>query len=521
MLFHFLIWILLGSCKGLQHEENCRQVEINPSIEDHTLVGHVFKSLLIQDSSACEVNCFTKDDCVSFNVKPLQDDKHFCELSNSSDVVHPEDLKDEQGTVYTSFKNPCSSNPCPAIERCQTGFTSKGYRCVCTNGKMGEDCTEGPPFVHVVPDKIETEERSDVIMMCNVTGNPTPDLITWSKSQGSLPDSRSIVNEGNLTMLNVTTDDSGSYVCTATNIWGTKSTSVQLRVYTALKFITRPPSSMIVKADETISLSCSASSDLQPTISWMFNGSNTLPQGASIDVSNDLIVLSANFTHGGTYTCSATNSLSSLQANVIVYVKYPETCSIVKANISAVSGDYVIDPDGVQGEAPFTVYCDMIGQGGIGVTVVSHDSENRTHVIGFENPGSYSRDIQYIGSSLSQLKGLTETSMYCQQFIKYECMASKLTPNDMGYWVSGDGEKMTYRGGATYGNRCACGMTNSCANPNRPCNCDKNDYTWREDNVLLTNKTHLPVSQLKFGDTGHDGEEGYHTLGKLECNGIN
>ncbi|XP_078373690.1 uncharacterized protein LOC144657247 isoform X3 [Oculina patagonica] len=520
MSFLFLAWFLIGTCEGVLSEEDCRQVEINPSIEDHTFVGHVFKSILIQDSSACQVNCFIEDDCVSFNVKQLQDGKYLCELNNCSDAVHPEDLKDKQGTVYTSFKNPCSSNPCPVIKRCQAGFSIKGYRCVCINGKMGEDCTEEPPVVQVVPDKIAIEERSDVIMMCNVTGNPTPNL-TWKKSRGGLPDSRSIVNEGNLTILNVTTDDSGSYVCTATSNMGTMSASVQLRVHTALNFITRPPSSVIVYTGKTLKLTCSASSDLQPTVSWMFHGAPSLPQGAVTDASNDMVVLSANVTHSGTYTCIATNSLSSLQANVIVLVKYPETCSIVKANISDVSGDYVIDPDGVQGEAPFTVYCDMIGQGGIGVTVVSHNSENRSHVKGHEGPGSYKRDIHYIGSSLSQLKELTEVSKNCQQFIKFECRSALLSKNDHGYWLSRDGVKMTYWGGATFGNRCACGMNNSCADPTWPCNCDKNDYTWREDSGLLANKSHLPVSQLRFGDTGHAGEEGYHTLGKLECYGMN
>ena len=140
---------------------------------------------------------------------------------------------------------------------------------------------------------------------------------------------------------------------------------------------------------------------------------------AAIDASNNLTIPDAILVHGGTYTCSATNSLSSLQADVTVYVRFPKTCSRVKAHISDVSGDYVIDPDGLQGEAPFTVYCDMIGQGGVGVTVVSHNSESRTHVNGFESYASYSRDIQYIGSSLSQLTGLTEVSQYCQQFIKY------------------------------------------------------------------------------------------------------
>ena len=29
-----------------------------------------------------------------------------------------------------------------------------------------------------------------------------------------------------------------------------------------------------------------------------------------------------------------------------------------------------------------------------------------------------------------------------------------------------------------------------------------NDYVWRENRELLTNKTELPVIQLRFGDTG-------------------
>ena len=47
-------------------------------------------------------------------------------------------------------------------------------------------------------------------------------------------------------------------------------------------------------------------------------------------------------------------------------------------------------------------------------------------------------------------------------------------------------------------------MNNTCANPNRDCNCDKNDNEWREDSGLLTDKTKLPVIQLRFGDTGDD-----------------
>ena len=172
----------------------------------------------------------------------------------------------------------------------------------------------------------------------------------------------------------------------------------------------------------------------------------------------------------------------------------------------------------------YDVICDMTDKNGVGVAVISHDSENRTLVKGYERKGTYSRDIHYTGASLSQLASLTRVSLRCEQFIKYECFHSTLLNSDrngaFGWWVSRDGDKMTYWGGATENGKCACGMNNTCANPDRGCNCDNNDNEWREDSGFLTNKTKLPVKQLRFGDTGNKREQGYHTLGKLKCYGI-
>ena len=47
---------------------------------------------------------------------------------------------------------------------------------------------------------------------------------------------------------------------------------------------------------------------------------------------------------------------------------------------AAESGNYDIDPDREGGLAPFTVYCDMTEKNGVGVTVISHDSESTTKV---------------------------------------------------------------------------------------------------------------------------------------------
>ena len=107
----------------------------------------------------------------------------------------------------------------------------------------------------------------------------------------------------------------------------------------------------------------------------------------------------------------------------------------------------------------------MSDKNGVGVTVISHDSEIRTHVYGYSSAGSYSRDIHYTGASLSQLASLTRVSSYCEQFIKYECLDSVMLGYGVyGWWVSRDSSKMTYWGGASPGSgKCACGTINSCA----------------------------------------------------------
>ena len=371
------------------------------------------------------------------------------------------------------------------------------------------------PVVITSPKVISTRAGQHVTFTCSASGS-LPPIITWSKSQGSLPASRTLTSKERLTILNVTIDDGGFYVCNATSATWTNSSSVELKVFCSLVNVIKPAFSVTLFVGQALKFLCPTS---RGTELWMYNGSTSRPQDVVLETPGALLIPSLKEDYVGNYSCL---SGDSLQWNVSLHVKFPETCSIVKQSICDASGDYVIDPYSELGEAPFTVYCNMTDKGGVGVTVVSHDSESRIHVIGFEGRGSYRRDIHYIGVSLSQIESLTQVSTNCQQFIKYECKVAvmRLERSDKyAWWESRDGVAMTYWGRATNG--CACGMTNSCANPSWSCNCDKNDKVWREDSGILDNKLHLPVSQLRFGDAGEAGEEGYHTLGKLECYGIN
>jgi len=186
----------------------------------------------------------------------------------------------------------------------------------------------------------------------------------------------------------------------------------------------------------------------------------------------------------------------------------------------------MIDPDGNGGVAPFSAYCDMSDKGGVGVTIISHDSESRTHVgpsiPGCGSPGCYSKDVGYTGVSTAQLAALTRVSQNCEQFIKYECNNDVMfIEGNYSWWVSRDGTQMNYWGGATgHAKMCACGVTNSCFQ-GRKCNCDSGGSSagWREDSGLLTDKSTLPVTQIRLGDLDDSNEEGYHTLGKLKCYG--
>ena len=64
-----------------------------------------------------------------------------------------------------------------------------------------------------------------------------------------------------------------------------------------------------------------------------------------------------------------------------------------------------------------------------------------------------------------------------------------------------------------------CWMESSDDHSEHACNCDKNDDVWREDSGLLTDKTKLPVIELRFGDNDKPQEEGHHALGKFMCYG--
>ena len=373
------------------------------------------------------------------------------------------------------------------------------------------------------PPSTVAEVGENVILPCQATGLPLP-TITWRRAFGSLPKGKTAVVDGNLTIPNIAKTDKGDYVCSAKNLLGQDSTVAQLIVIDRLTFTLTPPRKVTVSQSSNLLLKCAAQGHTE--ITWKRTGKG-LPHSHLIYSNGTLFLSSVVTNDAGTYSCVAKNALRSIETISVVEVyNKPLSCSSIKSGRSgSSSGNYIIDPDGKGGVAPFSVYCDMSDKGGVGVTVISHDSESRTHVANitgcnYNNPGCYSKDVTYTGVNVAQLAALTGVSQNCEQFIKFECKSDvAFVPESAAWWVSRDGRKMNYWGGAGgAANTCACGVTNSCLNGQK-CNCYNGKSGWREDSGLLTDKSALPVSQIRLADLDHSSEEGYHTLGKLKCYG--
>ncbi|UXI20068.1 DNA repair protein [Sarcoptes scabiei] len=183
-----------------------------------------------------------------------------------------------------------------------------------------------PPEIVDPPEK-ETLAvvTSDVILKCRVFGAPKPE-VKWEKDDTPLNGANyEVLENGDLRIHHVLVTDQGKYKCIATNKFGIKFATGELKVKGKTKII-HSPENFEVAAKKTAVFRCSAEADpsLDLKISWAFNERR-------IDISHDprivqstdnsLTITTTKELDSGVYTCIASTELDSVNASATLTVQ--------------------------------------------------------------------------------------------------------------------------------------------------------------------------------------------------------
>ncbi|XP_068708477.1 sushi, von Willebrand factor type A, EGF and pentraxin domain-containing protein 1-like isoform X1 [Montipora foliosa] len=131
--------ILKFSCGSL--DGNCRELVFPPSFffVNKRLLNHNITTFQVRDLDACELFCYHNANCVSIN---FESETYRCDLNNATHRIHDDDFVDTVGYLYRGADSACDTVRCNNGGNCQSGFTDKGFQCLCPPGFAQARCQQ-------------------------------------------------------------------------------------------------------------------------------------------------------------------------------------------------------------------------------------------------------------------------------------------------------------------------------------------------------------------------------------------
>ncbi|XP_029374841.1 neural cell adhesion molecule 1a isoform X2 [Echeneis naucrates] len=170
------------------------------------------------------------------------------------------------------------------------------------------------------------------LLACDADGFPEP-TVTWAHNNIVLEtgEKYSLNEDGSeLVIKDVKKVDEGDYTCIAKNKAGEKAEEVSLNVFVQPK-ITYLNNQTASEFDEQVTLTCEASGDPTPTISWSFKNRVFTEGQQSLDRNivvrsharvSSLTLKNIQFTYAGQYLCTASNSIGQDSKHMHLEVRY-------------------------------------------------------------------------------------------------------------------------------------------------------------------------------------------------------
>uniref|UniRef100_A0A8C8H042 Neural cell adhesion molecule 1 n=1 Tax=Oncorhynchus tshawytscha TaxID=74940 RepID=A0A8C8H042_ONCTS len=252
--------------------------------------------------------------------------------------------------------------------------------------------------------------NQSVMLACDADGFPEP-TVTWARNIIVLEsdDKYSLNDDGSeLIIKDVKKVDEGDYTCIARNKAGEKEEEVSLNVFVQPR-ITYLDNQTASELEEQITLTCEASGDPTPTITWSFGrrfftdgeqASWTRPETfESLDGNvmvrsharvSSLTLKYVQFTDAGQYLCTARNSIGQDQQTMYLEVRYapkiqgPVTVYTWERNAANISCEVLAHPgasvvwfrDGQQLPSANTTNVKIYNTPAISYLEVTPDSQN-------------------------------------------------------------------------------------------------------------------------------------------------
>uniref|UniRef100_A0AC11EEH8 Neural cell adhesion molecule 1 n=1 Tax=Ovis aries TaxID=9940 RepID=A0AC11EEH8_SHEEP len=173
-----------------------------------------------------------------------------------------------------------------------------------------------------------------VTLVCNAEGFPEPTM-SWTKDGEQIEneeDEKYLFSDDSseLTIRRVDKSDEAEYVCIAENKAGEQDASIHLKVFAKPK-ITYVENQTAMELEEQVTLTCEASGDPIPSITWRTSTRNISSEEKTLDGHmvvrsharvSSLTLKSIQYTDAGEYVCTASNTIGQDSQSMYLEVQY-------------------------------------------------------------------------------------------------------------------------------------------------------------------------------------------------------